>query len=266
MRQFTATVIDNHPFCIQRRQSGNKTLLGFHLIWLSCPQMEKAKPGQFVMVRCGDECVLPRPFSIHRANDGKIALWIAVWVDGKGTQWLSQRQVGDTIELVGPLGNGYEIQPASHKLLLLAGGVGIAPLYFLAQEAIKKSCSVTLIHGASREINLYPEEMPSGIKLVTITEDGSKGKKGLVINLLPDFIGGADQVFACGPVGMYRTMAKMPELKNKPVQVSLEVVMGCGMGVCYGCTIKTRKGLKQVCKDGPVFDLKDIIWEEIIGI
>jgi len=263
LKQVTATIIDNPPFSFQSRQSGNRVLLGFQSIWLSCPQIEKAKPGQFVMVRCGEKCVLPRPFSIHQANDDKIALWIAVWEDGKGTRWLAQRQVGDTVELVGPLGNGYEIQPSSRKLLLLAGGVGIAPLYFLAQAAITKQYSVTLIHGASSELNFYPKEMPSGIELVAVTEDGTVGKKGMITDLLPDFVDGANQIFACGPIPMYKAMAQRPELKDKPVQVSLEVRMGCGRGVCYGCTLKTKGGLKQVCKDGPVFNLGDILWDEL---
>ncbi|MFC1952476.1 dihydroorotate dehydrogenase electron transfer subunit [Chloroflexota bacterium] len=263
MKQITAKVIDNRPFCSQPRQSGNRVLLGFQLIWLSCPQIERAKPGQFVMVRCGEECVLPRPFSIHQANGGKIALWIAVWEDGKGTRWLAQRQVGDTVELVGPLGNDYKIQPSSHKLLLLAGGVGIAPLYFLAQEAILRQCSVTLIHGASKAINLYPQEMPPGIELVTVTEDGSAGKKGRITKFIPEYIDWADQIFACGPVSMHQAIAQMPELKGKPIQASLEVRMGCGRGTCYGCTVKTRNGLKQVCMDGPVFDLDDILWDRL---
>ena len=260
MKQITATIIDNRPFSFPPCQSGNRVLLGFHLIWLSCPQIEKAKPGQFIMVNCGEECILPRPFSIHQVNNGKIELWIAVWEDGKGTRWLAQRQVGDMVEIVGPLGNDYKIQPSSHKLLLLAGGVGIAPLYFLAQEAIKKSCSVTIIHGASRKINLYPGEMPSGIELVMVNEEDA-GKK--ITDLLPDFVDWADQIFACGPIPMYKAMARMPELERKPVQVSLEVRMGCGRGVCYSCTIKTKRGLKQVCQDGPVFDLDDILWDEL---
>jgi dihydroorotate dehydrogenase electron transfer subunit len=263
LRQVKAAIIDNLSFSPQLRKSGNRVLLGFQLIWLNCPQMEKAKPGQFVMVRCGEECVLSRPFSIHQVNDDKIALWIAVWEDGKGTRWLAQRQAGDSLDLLGPLGNGYKIQAGSHKLLLLAGGVGIAPLYFLAQEAVMRQCSIILIQGASSASNLYPEKMPSEIEIVTITEDGTAGKSGLITEILPDYISQADQVFACGPLPMYQSMARMPQLKNKPVQVSLEVRMGCGLGVCYGCTIKTKSGLKQVCKDGPVFDLNDILWEEL---
>ena len=260
MKQVTATIIDNRQFSFQPRQSGSRALLGFQLIWFRCPQIEKAKPGQFVMVRCGEECVLPRPFSIHQVNDDKIALWIAVWEDGKGTKWLSQRQAGDAIDIFGPLGNGFSIHPTSHNLLLLAGGVGIAPLYFLTQAAITKQHSVTLIHGASSKLNLYPEKMPSGIELVMVNEE-DMGKK--VTDLLPDYTDWADQVFACGPVPMYKAMAQIPELKVKPVQISLEVRMGCGRGVCYGCTIKTRNGLKQVCQDGPVFDLDDILWDEL---
>jgi len=267
LKQVIATIIDSRPFSFQPRQSGNRVLLGFHRMWLSCPQIEKAKSGQFVMVRCGEECVLPRPFSIHQVNDDKVALWIAVWEEGKGTQWLAQRQAGDTVELVGPLGNNYEIQSDSHKLLLLAGGVGIAPLYFLAQEAAMRQCSVILIHGASTEINLYPEpylkKIAPEIELVTVTEDGSAGKKGKITELIPKYIDWADQIFACGPLGMYQAMAQMTELRSKPVQISLEVRMGCGRGVCYGCTVKTKSGLKQVCTDGPVFDLDDILWDEL---
>ena len=214
MKQITATIIDNRPFSLQPRQSGNRALLGFQLIWFRCPQIEKAKPGQFVMVRCGEECVLPRPFSIHQVNDDKIALWIAVWEDGKGTQWLADCKKGNTVELIGPLGNEYSIYPSSRKLLLLAGGIGIAPLYFLAQAAITKQYSVTLIQGASSKLNLYPEKMPPQIKLVTVTEDGSVGQKGLITDLLPDYIDWADQIFACGPISMYKAMAQMPELKG----------------------------------------------------
>jgi len=214
------------------------------------------------MVRCGRECVLPRPFSIHQVNNDDIALFFAVLEDGKGTLWLSQREKGDTVELFGSLGNGFSIYPASQKLLLIAGGNGIAPLYFLAQEALRKKYSVTLLYGTANK-NQYP--LPPEIEQVAATEDGSVGRRGMVTDLLPDFIDWADQIFACGPATMYRGMYARREglLKRKPVQISLEVRMGCGLGVCYGCTVKTKNGLKQVCKDGPVFDLEDILWDEL---
>jgi dihydroorotate dehydrogenase electron transfer subunit len=104
--------------------------------------------------------------------------------------------------------------------------------------------------------------MSASIHIVNATEDGSEGFKGLSTQLIPHYLDGADQILACGPLEMYRTMAQMPELKDKSVQISLEIMMGCGMGVCYGCTIKTKKGLTQVCKDGPVFEMGEIRWGE----
>jgi dihydroorotate dehydrogenase electron transfer subunit len=220
------------------------------------------------MVRCAD-LTLPRPFSIHQATKDDIALFFAVLEGGKGSQWLSRRQDNETVEVFGPLGNGFSIRPFSKNLLLVAGGMGVAPLCFLAQQAVRQKRSVTLLLGAAIG-PLYSQRpgnlLPPRINLVTATEDGTIGRKGKVTDLLSEFAGWADQVFACGPLAMYRDMAQKKRalgLEGKPVQVSLEVVMGCGHGACYGCTIRTRKGLKQVCKDGPVFDLDDIIWEEL---
>ena len=232
---------------------------GVYLIWLKSPEVaSEAKPGQFVMVRCGEDTLLRRPLSIHQRDGDKIALLFTVV--GKGTRWFSQQQTGDIVDILGPLGNGFSIDPASNNLLLVAGGNGIAPLYFLAQEALRKRCSVTLLYGTADRKRC---SIPPQIELVSATEDGTVGHRGKVTDLLPRYIDRADQVFACGPLPMYKTMAKMPELKDRPVQLSLEVRMGCGLGVCYGCTVKTKKGLNQVCKDGPVFDLDNILWDEL---
>jgi dihydroorotate dehydrogenase electron transfer subunit len=234
-----------------------------YLIWLECLQIAvAARPGQFVMVRCGEETFLRRPLSVHQVDGGKLALLFRVV--GKGTQWLAQRKTGDCVDIFGPLGNGFAISPESKNLLLVAGGIGIAPIRFLADAANKQSKNITLLMGALQAVqHLSNELLPSPMKLVISTDDGSMGNKGPSTLSIPHEANRADQVFACGPVAMYRTMAQMPELKGKPVQVSLEVVMGCGHGVCYGCTIRTKKGLKQVCKDGPVFDLDDIIWDKL---
>jgi len=116
---------------------------------------------------------------------------------------------------------------------------------------------------------LYPKHLPPPeAELIIATEDGTAGQKGMITDFLPDFIDWADQVFACGPISMYHTMAarKQQLLKAKSAQVSLEVRMGCGRGVCYGCTVRTKRGLKQVCKDGPVFDLEDILWDELADL
>lgn len=215
------------------------------------------------MVHCGEESLLRRPLSIHQVDKGKLALLFTVV--GKGTYWLAQCQAGDTIDLLGPLGNGYSIHPDSHNLLLVAGGIGIAPLCFLAQEALHQGCSVTLLLGAPTAAQLYPKDLlPPETELVITTEDGTAGKKGVITDLLPDFARGADQIFACGPIPMYRAMATQDQqlLKAKPVQISLEMRMGCGLGICYGCTLRTKRGLKQVCQDGPVFELNDILWDD----
>jgi dihydroorotate dehydrogenase electron transfer subunit len=169
--------------------------------------------------------------------------------------------------LLGALGKGYSIYPDVKNLLLVAGGIGIAPLVFMANEAISKGKRVTLLMGASTAGQLYPSKLlPAGVRLLTATEDGSAGEKGVITDLLPDFSGEADQLFACGPLAVYKTMARMPELKDKPVQISLEVRMGCGLGICYGCTVKTRNGPRQVCKDGPIFNLEEVVWEELADI
>lgn len=245
-------------------RSHARAISGGWIVWLKCPEIAReAKPGQFVMVRCGEECVLPRPFSIHQVKDDNVAIFYAVLEDGKGTGWLSKRRADDKIEIFGPSGNGFSIHQNAKNLLLVAGGIGIAPLYFLAEDAARRGRSVTLLYGTA-DRNRYPR-LPSGIKLAETTDDGSVGKKGKATDLLSEFIDWADQIFACGPTGMYKAIdsfsKQFPKLKT--VQLSLEVVMGCGRGVCYGCTIKTRNGLKTVCEDGPVFELDDILWHEL---
>ena len=253
MKQGLASIISN-----------SEVMPRVHLIWLESPQIaSEAKPGQFVMVRCGEETVLRRPLSIHQVADATQIAFLFTVV-GKGTYWLSQCQAGDNIDLLGPLGNGFAIHPASHNLLLVAGGIGIAPLRFLAQEGLYQGCPVTLLLGAPTANQLYSRHfLPPEAELIATTEDGTAGKKGMITDLLPDFTSWADQIFACGPTSMYRAIASQSQHLLKPVQISLEVRMGCGRGVCYGCTVKTKNGLKQVCQDGPVFDLDDILWDEL---
>ena len=259
---------------LSRVVSLSEVMSGTCLIWLKSPLIASmAQPGQFVMVCCGEDTLLRRPFSIHQVNDDKTSLALLFSVVGRGTQWLSRRQAGDKIDLLGPLGNGYAIAPDSRNILLVAGGIGVAPLHFLAQKAIAEHYLVKLLYGARTAAELLSEQMlPLQIKVATATDDGTAGREGIVTSLLllpdllADFTDWADQVFACGPSPMYKTMAKMPVLKDKPTQISLEVRMGCGLGVCYGCTVKTKTGLKQVCRDGPIFKLNDIVWDEFVDI
>ncbi|MFC1900573.1 dihydroorotate dehydrogenase electron transfer subunit [Chloroflexota bacterium] len=277
MIQTSAIVTDNRQVLkelIHRRDLSRpqpRDILGSWIIRMDCPDIAReVQPGQYVMVHCGDNTILPRPFSIHKVNKNEILIFYGVKDGGKGTNWLSQREEGDEIRLFGPLGNGFEIYPDSRSLLLVAGGTGIAPLYFLSDYGLKNGYRVTLCIGSSGETKpsgdknpsqIYPSTLlPAGIQVSTITSSAN-GKTGMVTELIPDYIEKTDQVFACGPVNMYRAMARMPELENKRVQVSMEIMMGCGRGICYGCTIETVNGLKKVCEDGPVFDLNDILWD-----
>lgn len=264
-------------------KSNSELMPGTWLVWLDAPEIAAvARAGQFVMVRCAEshDPLLRRPLSIHRiGNDGRVALLFEVRktegtfeAEPKGTRWLSKRVAGDLIDLVGPLGNGFSIKPAASSFLLIAGGIGIAPLVFLSDEASRLGKRVIVLLGARRSELLYPKKLlypedrlPSMIEVVSISDEGFNGRKGLVTDLIDECVDQADQVFACGPcnpyVNMYRPMAQLDCLKGRSVQVSLEERMACGMGACYGCTVKTRMGPKQVCHDGPVFELSDIVWQ-----
>ena len=240
---------------------------GIFQMWLKAPELAGgALPGQFVMVRCGEDTVLRRPLSVHRLDGDKLALLFQV--RGKGTEWLSHCKKGEKLDVFGLMGNGFKVAPRAKNLLLVAGGIGIAPLYYLAESALNAGKHVTLLLGVATARQLYPVSLlPSGLKPVLATEDGSVGHKGMVTDLLPEYTASADQIFACGPLPMLRYMAEQQKklgIKNKSTQISLEMRMGCGVGVCYGCTIRTKNGLKQVCKDGPVFSLDEVIWDDFV--
>ena len=237
-----------------------------YLLWAHAPDVAaQARPGQYVMVRCGEGYDMPlrRPLSIHRSStDGGLALLFAVV--GHGTEWLANRRKGERLDLLGPLGNGFGIRALSRNLLLVAGGVGIAPLVALAEQAVSNH-SVTLLVGDKTATRIYPQRLlPHGVETVVVTEDGSAGLTGTVCDILPGFVSDADQVFACGPLAMYREMAAISRSPvGKPTQVLLEAVLGCGFGACLSCTVETAHGRRLVCKDGPVFEFDDILWDKM---
>jgi dihydroorotate dehydrogenase electron transfer subunit len=265
--------------------SNVEVMPGVYLMWLEAPDIaSSAQPGQFITVCC-EGLILRRPFSVHQviiAGEKQSQLAILFKVVGKGTFGLSKMQAGNKIDVLGPLGKGFDIAADSKNLLLVGGGIGIAPIIFLAQYAAPRY-QVTLIHGASTAAQIYTERCQptaisyQGVQFVPVTEDGSMGKKGMATDILPDFLDWADQVCACGPVDMYKAMSltlnpspfkgegkgEGEKRNNLRCQVSLEVRLGCGIGACYGCTINTKKGLKKVCHDGPVFELNDILWQEV---
>lgn len=247
-----------------RVKSSTELMPATWLVWLDAPEIaQRARPGQFVMARCAEDHdhLLRRPLSIHK-TDGSGGVALLFELVGRGTSWLSQRDPGDLVDLIGPLGNGFVVDADTRNLFLVAGGIGIAPLALLAQEASRQGKKVTMLQGAQTASLLCPrDQMPPGSIVDSCTDDGSSGRRGLVTSLVDEYVGEADQVFACGPVSMYKAMAGLDCLRGRSVQVSLEERMACGLGACYGCTVKTTKGQKQVCHDGPVFELSDIIWQ-----
>ena len=231
--------------------------------WFEAPLLlQGAHPGQFLMFRLPDRTdpLLPRPMSYHTIRpDGQVAILYEVC--GKGTDLLSHQPADSPVTLWGPLGRGFTVRPDAKNLLLVAGGMGIAPLVWLAEESISQGKSVTCIVGARTSALLPPATLlPPKVKIVATTEDGSMGRKGFATQPFEELLPRSDQVFACGPRPMYAAMAEVVRrLESRTsVQVLLETNMACGVGLCYGCAVETKKGIKQVCRDGPRFELREV--------
>jgi dihydroorotate dehydrogenase electron transfer subunit len=239
---------------------------GTHIVWIEAPSSCKgAKIGQFLMVRCGEgyDPLLPRAFSIHRWREGPAGLEMALLftVVGTGTEWLSRRVAGDSIAFFGPLGHGYTVERASKNLLLIAGGIGVAPLVWMADERARLGDNITLLLGARSADQLFPSELlPPEVEVIACTDDGSAGRRALVSELLADYLPWADQAFACGPTPMFKALKNewLRATWRKPVQALLEERMACGTGICYSCAVQTRSGIRLVCKDGPSFNLREV--------
>ena len=237
-----------------------------HLMWLSCPSVARgASPGRFLMIRCADgyDPLLPRPMSFHRFrdSDGERQFAILYDVRGRGTAWLSEREAGEQLTVFGPLGKGYVVDRGTQNLLLVAGGLGVAAVVALADEAVGRGKAVTLLQGARTASRIYPPDLlPKDVEVLSATDDGSSGHRGPVTDLLAEHLSWADQVFACGPTPMFRSMSNVlrEARTGKPVQALLEERMGCGTGICYGCAVFARRGVRLVCKDGPRFELRDV--------
>ncbi|MGB9823896.1 MAG: dihydroorotate dehydrogenase electron transfer subunit [Candidatus Hydrothermia bacterium] len=222
---------------------------GYFLLKLEKLTDIAVKPGQFFEIRVREdfEPFLSRPFSVFFSSGEEI--WFLIKIVGKGTRILSELKNGDTLSLLGPLGNGF---PEVESPVLVAGGSGIAPLYFYATLRGFKSFSWGLPSLPSKEfLRLF-----EGLNIEIFTEDGSSGKKGLVTEGLK--IGEGDILFACGPIPMIKALKE--KVPHEQSFVSMESVMACGFGICFGCAIKKRNapGYFRVCKDGPVFRLSDI--------
>lgn len=215
-----------------------------------------ARPGQFVSVRVtypirGGQSYFPllrRPLSVHSVEGDTFKLLYKVV--GEGTSILSTYRDGDELDIIGPLGNSFTTYD-SKNVLIVAGGMGVAPLYFLASRYHSHNSITTLIGAKTKDEVLCEEEFTKLGKAMVTTEDGSYGVKGRVTDLLTSFH--PEIIFSCGPPGMLSVVKLYARTHFIPCQMSLECHLACGIGVCLGCAIPVKPGYKYVCKDGPVF-------------
>jgi dihydroorotate dehydrogenase electron transfer subunit len=234
----------------------------YYKMSLHAPDIARqAKPGQFVSVKLGNSVdpLLRRPLGIHDAYGSTIELLYAVV--GKGTKILSQKKADDQLDIIGPLGNGFDVSAARQALpILVAGGMGVAPLYFLAKKLKHKDPLVLVGARNKDELVCVKEFKALGFDVRVSTDDGSMGEKGYVTDLLKSIDCCRSIIYACGPRPMLREISGITYQTKLSAQVSLEEHMSCGFGACLGCVVKTSGGYKRVCKEGPVFDARAIIW------
>lgn len=223
------------------------------------PMAWEALPGQFVHIKCGHSRLLRRPISICDVDEG--FLRVVFEVRGEGTQWLSQRQVGDRLDVLGPLGNGFDL--TGDKLLLVGGGIGLPPMLHCAKAAQGEVHVVAGVRSADRA--MLAEEFKAAAKRFSLTsDDGSVGKHGFVDTLVREALEqekGFTSILACGPKPMLRSVVKVAEAFGVPCQVSMEERMACAVGACLGCAVQMADGtMKHVCKDGPIFNAGEVDW------
>jgi dihydroorotate dehydrogenase electron transfer subunit len=246
------------------------------------PPFAGSRPGQFLMIKVtdGSDPLLRRPFGIFDTGTfvteftdcgSQTYLEILYKVVGKGTAMLAALHDGDRLDILGPLGRGFNSGDPAGEKILVGGGIGLAPLYFLAREMVASSRVRLFAGGRSREDILCITEFERlGVETYVATDDGTLGDRGFVTQVLERHLATTQNatLFACGPMPMLQATAEIARRHNVPCQVSLEAYMACGMGACLGCVVKGKEhrddhpDYRCVCKDGPVFDQCDLLWEK----
>ena len=254
-RSFRAEIRENRPL------NGNHNLLSLHPL----EPMVDPRPGQFYMVEVsrGYDPLLKRAFSLFRKTGDGFQIFYRI--KGKGTTILRELKAGTTVDLLGPLGNGYPLPRADQRPIVMAGGIGIASVFSLA-EGLKDRAH--LFYGARIGDEIFMADEMGAWKhdLVVCTDDGSCGRRGTVVDALADLLkDGLEKdvkpvIYACGPTPMLKEIAMVSIERRIPAYLSLEEHMACGIGACLGCVVKTRDGYRRVCKEGPVFEASEIIW------
>ena len=229
---------------------------------------ESTRPGQFINLAIPNrpDLILRRPFSVARADPKQHLLTIVYRIVGRGTKAMTDLKPGNKLDILGPLGNGWNLPVTPMNCLLLGGGCGVAPLWTLAEHLRKKKCRVVTMMGFQSQKQVFGEDFfrQLGSEIVLTTDDGTYGLHGFVCEHLEAVLnnGDIDRAYICGPMDMVKTVIPRLLRKNIQGQVSLEERMGCGFGVCLSCvTDIERNGLLQkprVCTEGPVFSIQEM--------
>jgi len=242
----------------------------FHFA-VDAPEIGKnARPGQFVMVKVAEGTLplLRRPLGIHDAGPEGIEIFFKI--AGQGTALLARKKPGDPLDIVGPLGKGFTVGGATRakKAFLVGGGRGIAPLFFLARALAGAGATPVVFYGGRTvaDVPLRDKFAAAGFELHLSTDDGSLGFAGFVTALVEDEMARAkpDVVYACGPDPMMKALAAITAKRDAPSEFSLESIMGCGIGACWGCVHRIKDGSGdgwvKICEEGPVFPGERILW------
>ena len=237
----------------------------YHRLVLDAPVLAKAvKPGQFIQIKVSDgfEPLFRRPFSVFRAKNGQVEIFYDVV--GKGTKILSEREKGESLDVLGPLGKPFSMPSKSvQQIVFVAGGIGVAPFMIFSDLMKSYKAEKILLYGGRTKVHTFSlaEFKKNGVKTFIATDDGSVGVKGRVSELFFKIkVAPTTMIYACGPKPMIVAVQKFAQDKDLRGEASMEEIMACGLGACLGCSIPTTKGYRTVCHDGPVFDLEDLVF------
>ncbi len=262
---------------IEAEITSNRKAGAYHHIALSVGEMAAyVRPGNFVAISVGganSNMVLRRAFAIYRSVDlgngaGQIELVVAP--HGQGSSWVAARNVGERLNIIGPLGTAFGIPTEPVRALLVGGGYGSAPLFGLSEVLKARGCRVDMVLGASTAMKIYaPLEGKRSVSALTITtDDGTAGVQGKVSDVLPEIIDAQsiDIVYSCGPMAMLEAITEIASSKGIMHQAAVEESMACGIGVCMTCVLPVRGADGQIrmlrsCIDGPVMNGEDVIWD-----